>query len=242
MWVVRNTIGRGGANWNIRHASGIPLCFAPDCLVPRGSLFTHSHTMRRLLTLSVLALTSATVAAAQGGMTMAAPAAGRMSAQPSPRASTVMSISTGVQNAPPLKVTIDYGQPFARGRAVEGGLIPNGQVWRTGANSATTFTTEANLRVGTLSVPKGTYTLYSLWSPSAGMQLIVNKQTGQWGTEYKQATDLGRVAMTAKTLADTRDAFVISLEPSTATTGPASAVLHLTWGKTDFSVPVTVVP
>ncbi len=170
---------------------------------------------------------------------MAAPPAGKLSVQPSPRATAVMTISTGVQNSAPIKVTVDYGQPFARGRAVEGGLIPNGQVWRTGANSSTTFTTEANLRIGSLSVPKGAYSLYSLWSPTAGMQLIINKATGQWGTEYNQATDLGRIPMTAKTLADVRDAFVISLEPSTTA---AAATLHLTWGKTDFSVPVTIVP
>ena len=198
--------------------------------------------MRRFLCLSVIALTASGTARAQGGMAMAAPAAGRLSAQASPRAVTIMTVTTGVQNAAPLKVTIDYGQPFARGRAVEGGLIPNGEVWRTGANSSTAFTTDVALKIGALTVPKGVYTLYSIWTPAAGMQLIINKQTGQWGTEYKAEMDLGRVPLTARTLADTRDAFVITLEPSTATTGPASAVLHLTWGKTDFSVPVTVVP
>ncbi|MBC7840688.1 MAG: DUF2911 domain-containing protein [Gemmatimonadaceae bacterium] len=196
--------------------------------------------MRRYVTLSVVALASAAIVSAQGGMTMAAPPAGKLSVQPSPRATAVMSISTGVQNAAPMKVTVDYGQPFARGRAGEGGLIPSGTVWRTGANASTTFTTDANLRIGSLAVPKGTYSLYSLWSATAGMQLIINKATGQWGTEYNQAMDLGRVPMTAKTLADARDAFVISLEP--ATTAPASATLHLTWGKTDFSVPVAIVP
>lgn len=198
--------------------------------------------MRRLFVLSALALSTASVASAQGGMTMAAPAAGRISAQPSPRATAVMSLNTGVKGAAPLKVMIDYGQPFARGRAVEGGLIPSGQVWRTGANSSTAFTTDVTLMIGSLTVPKGVYTLYSIWSPAAGMQLIVNKQTGQWGTEYNPAMDLGRVPMTAKVLSDVRDAFVITLEPSAATTGAASAVLRLTWGKSDFSVPVTVVP
>jgi hypothetical protein len=198
--------------------------------------------MRRLVTLSAVALTCATSVLAQGGMQMSQPAAGRLSAAPSPRATTVMTLSTGVRGAAPLKVAIDYGQPFARGRAVEGGLIPSGEVWRTGANSSTNFTTDVTLKVGSLTVPKGAYTLYSIWTPAAGMQLIINKQTGQWGTEYAAAQDLGRVPMTAKTLADVRDAFVITLEPSTSTTGPASAVLHLTWGKTDFSVPVTVVP
>lgn len=196
--------------------------------------------MRRFLTLSAVLLACAAPAAAQ--MTMAQPAAGRLTPAASPRAMTVVSVSTGVRGAAPLKISIDYGQPFARGRAVEGGLIPNGQVWRTGANSSTTLTTEANLRIGTLTVPKGTYSLYSIWTPAAGMQLIVNKQTGQWGTEYKADMDLGRVAMTAKTLADTRDAFVITLEPGTATTGPAMATLHMSWGKTEFSVPVTIQP
>ena len=175
-------------------------------------------------------------------MAMPAPPAGRLTPAPSPRAMTVLSISNGVRGTAPMKVTIDYGQPFARGRAVEGGLIPSGQVWRTGANSSTAFTTEANLRIGTLTVPKGVYTLFSIWSPAAGMQLIVNKQTGQWGTEYKPEMDLGRVAMTAKILADARDAFAITLEPSTATTGPSMAVLRMTWGKSEFSVPVTIVP
>jgi hypothetical protein len=198
--------------------------------------------MRRLFVLSAVALTTTTLASAQGGMTMAAPPAGRISAQPSPRATALMTLSTGAKGAAPLKVMVDYGQPFARGRAVEGGLIPNGQVWRTGANSSTAFTTEVTLKIGTLTVPKGVYTLYSIWTPAAGMQLIVNKQTGQWGTDYNQAMDLGRVPMTAKALGDVHDAFVITLEPSTAATGPASAVLHLTWGKSDFSVPVTVVP
>jgi hypothetical protein len=197
--------------------------------------------MRRF-SLLALAVVAAAPLTAQGGMTMAAPAAGRLSIAPSPRAKAEISVSTGVRGTPAMKVSIDYGQPFARGRAVEGNLIPNGQVWRTGANSSTTLVTEANLQIGTLSVPKGTYSVFTLWSPSAGMQLIINKQTGQWGTEYNQAQDLGRVAMTARTLADTRDAFVIVLEPGTATTGPAAATLRMSWGKTEFSVPVTVQP
>ncbi len=141
-----------------------------------------------------------------------------------------------------MKVSVDYGQPFARGRAVEGGLIPNGQVWRTGANSSTAFTTQANLKIGTLTVPKGTYTLFTLWTPAAGMQLIVNKQTGQWGTEYKPEMDLGRTAMTSRTMADSHDAFMITIEPGTATTGPTTATMRLVWGKSEFSVPITVVP
>lgn len=198
--------------------------------------------MRRYALLSAVVLASAAPVFAQGGMTMAPPPAGRPSIAPSPRATAVLAINTGVRGAAPLKVTVDYGQPFARGRVVEGNLIPAGQVWRTGANAATSFVTDANLQIGNVAVPKGAYTLYSLWTPGSGMQLIINKQTGQWGTEYKQDMDLGRVPMTAKTLAESRDGFVIALEPAAAGSGPATATLRMTWGKSEFSVPVTVAP
>lgn len=195
--------------------------------------------MRRFALLSAVVLASASPVLAQGGMTMAAPAAGRLTIAASPRATAALAISNGVRGSAPMKVVIDYGQPFARGRAVEGTLIPAGQVWRTGANAATSLVTEANLQIGTVSVPKGSYTLYSMWTPGKGMQLIINKQTGQWGTEYKADMDLGRVAMTAKTLTETRDAFVIAIEP--AANGSA-ATLRMTWGKSEFSVPVTLAP
>jgi len=193
--------------------------------------------MPRIAVLSAALLLSATSAMAQG-MAMAAPPAGKLSIAASPRATAVLSISTGVRGAAPLKVTVDYGQPFARGRAVEGNLIPAAEVWRTGANAATSFVTDVDLRIGALMVPKGSYTLYSIWSPSAGMQLIVNKQTGQWGTDYKKEMDLGRVALAAKTLSETRDAFVIALEP-TAATGTAGT-FRMSWGKSEFSVPFTI--
>jgi len=193
--------------------------------------------MRRIAALSAALLLSATSAIAQG-MTMTAPPAGKLSIAASPRATAVLSISTGVRGAAPLKVTVDYGQPFARGRAVEGALIPAAEVWRTGANAATSFVTDVDLRIGSLMVPKGSYTLYSIWSPSAGMQLIVNKQTGQWGTEYKKEMDLGRVALAAKTLSETRDAFAIALEPASA--NAAGGTLRMSWGKSEFSVPFTI--
>src|SRR2546427_8151068 len=76
-------------------------------------------------------------------------------------------------------ITIEYNAPSARGRKVEGGLIPFGAVWRLGADSATTLTTDADLIIGDLRVPKGVYTLYLL-AGAGGWKLIVNKQTGQW--------------------------------------------------------------
>src|SRR5580704_9147519 len=91
-------------------------------------------------------------------------------------------------------ITIEYNAPSARGRQVEGGLVPYGSVWRLGADSATTLTTDTDITIGDLKVPKGVYTLYILASES-GWKLLVNKQTGQWGTDYSEGQDLGRVSM-----------------------------------------------
>ena len=90
--------------------------------------------------------------------------------------------------------TIEYNVPSARGRKVEGGLVPYGSIWRLGADAATTLTSTADLMIGNLHVPKGVHTLYILASED-GWKLVVNKQTGQWGLTYSEAQDLGRVDM-----------------------------------------------
>ena len=79
-------------------------------------------------------------------------------------------------------VTIIYGRPFMKGRSLET-LAPTGKVYRTGADEATTLKTDKALQIGTLAVPAGTYTLYTL--PGSPWQLIVSKQTGQWGTSLQ---------------------------------------------------------
>jgi hypothetical protein len=95
------------------------------------------------------------------------------------------------------KVTIDYSAPSKRGRVIMGELVPYGSVWRTGANAATTLWTEGDLMIGTVHVPAGTYTLYTIPGEKE-WTLIVNKQTGQWGTKYDEAQDLGRTKMAVK--------------------------------------------
>jgi hypothetical protein len=130
-------------------------------------------------------------------------------------------------------VSIKYSAPSMRGRPIFGALLPYGKVWRTGANPATTLKTEVDLKIGTATVPAGTYTLYSL--PSAGTwQLIINKQTGQWGTEYHQDRDLARVDMTKETLSSPQEVMSITLEPFQGKTSS----LHVRWETTDVSVPV----
>ena len=130
-------------------------------------------------------------------------------------------------------VTIDYCAPQAHGRVIFGGLVPYDEVWRTGANAATTFKTSVNLKIGDLAVPAGTYTVYSVPSKT-GWQLVINKQTGQWGTVYDKSQDFGRVPMTVGTNPSPLEKFVIDFEK---TSGP-STELHLKWAGVDASVKV----
>jgi len=137
---------------------------------------------------------------------------------------------------PDANITIDYSAPSMRSRTIFGGLVPYGEVWRTGANAATTLKTSGNLKIGDLTVPAGTYTLYSL--PTAdGWQLIVNKQTGQWGTVYDKAQDLGRVQMSTGSTAVPVETMVIDFEK---TMGDATE-LHIKWAGVDASVQITAV-
>ena len=131
-------------------------------------------------------------------------------------------------------VTIDYNAPSLRGRKMIGGHDPYGKVWRTGANPATTLKTATNLKIGTLDVPAGTYTIYSLPNAEKWL-LIINKQTGQWGTEYEQKQDLGRTPLTSKTLSSPQEVMSISFE----NTSGASSELHIKWDKADEFVNVS---
>ena len=108
-------------------------------------------------------------------------------------------------------VLVDYGRPSRRGREIFGGLVPFDQVWRTGANSATTIVFGGPVELGGRSVDAGTYTLYSQPARN-GWTLIVNRQTGQWGTEYDGAQDLVRIPMEVSRAAVPVDTFTISVE------------------------------
>ncbi len=131
------------------------------------------------------------------------------------------------------KITIEYSRPSMRGRKIMGDLVPYGKVWRTGANEATTLATEADVDIGPIAVPAGKYTLYTL--PSEGTwKLIINKQTGQWGTVYGESQDLARVDMQKSQTKETVEQFTISFKQISADT----ADLVLQWETTQLSVPV----
>lgn len=130
-------------------------------------------------------------------------------------------------------ITINYSRPSVKGRKIFGGLVPYGQVWRTGANAATTLKTDVNLTIGNANVPAGTYTLYSI-PEEKKWTLIINKQTGQWGTAYDQGQDLARVEMKVSKNSSPTEQFTIGFDQ----TGDTSAVLKLDWADTIAKVDV----
>jgi Protein of unknown function (DUF2911) len=134
------------------------------------------------------------------------------------------------------KITIDYGAPSARGRKVMGRLVPYGEVWCTGANDATTLTTEADLDINGLKVPKGSYTLWTLPNKTEWL-LIINKQTGQWHTEYNEDRDLGRVKINFKSLPSPVETLQIQLSSA----GGDKGNLAIRWENTEAWAPITVV-
>jgi DUF2911 family protein len=120
-----------------------------------------------------------------------------------------------------------------RGRKIMGALVPYGQVWRTGANEATQLSTPLNLTIGGAKVPAGLYTLYSLVGEH-NWKLIINKQTGQSGTEYHPDQDLVRVDMQMSKTAAPVEQFTISWNK----TADDAASLVFEWETTRLTVPV----
>lgn len=135
-----------------------------------------------------------------------------------------------VINGAHLKII--YSRPSKRGRVIWGKLVPWNTVWRTGANAATSFTTDKDIMIGNTKVPAGSYTLYSVYTPTSA-QLIINSQTGQWGTVYNQNRDFARIPM-QKTTVEPHEKFTISFD----STG-GQHQLNLTWDTFDYHVPVT---
>jgi hypothetical protein len=121
-------------------------------------------------------------------------------AQPGPPKSPPMTETATIAGK---TISISYNSPRVNGR--EGKLFgkdgrishdPNYPVWRAGANAATKLHADADLTLGGLAVPKGDYTLFVDIADPDAWELIVSKQTGQWGLSYDKTQDLGRVKMT----------------------------------------------
>jgi len=130
-------------------------------------------------------------------------------------------------------VAVRYSRPSMRGRVIFGNVVPWNEVWRTGANQATVFETSADLVIAGAPVPAGKYSLWTLPAPG-GWKLIVNRNTGQWGTDYDAQYDLARLDMKVEPLRQPVEQFTIAIEPS-----GKGGVLKLEWERTRVSVPVT---
>jgi DUF2911 family protein len=128
-------------------------------------------------------------------------------------------------------LSVRYSRPAMRGRVIFGNVVPWNQVWRTGANQATVFETSADLIVAETTVPAGKYSLWTIPSP-AGWKLILNKNTGQWGTDYDAQYDLARLDMKVESLRQPVERFTIAIEPK-----GKRGVLKLEWDRTRASIP-----
>src|SRR3954466_6474626 len=136
------------------------------------------------------------------------------------------------------RVTVVYGRPYTKdpktgeARKVWGGVVPFGQVWRLGANEATLLTTQKGIHLGDTEVPAGAHTLFMLPNEDGSAKLVINKQVGQWGTQYDEKQDLARVDLKKETLEKPVDQFTMSI----AKTGE----LKLMWENTAYSTTIAV--
>ncbi len=150
------------------------------------------------------------------------------SKRPSPPAKAECKFSDG------KTIAVDYSSPRMRGRKIYGGLVPFGEVWRAGANEATTFVTAADVTVGGKDVPAGSYTIFAI--PNADKwTLIISKTTGEWGTKYSgEANDLARVDMKVSSLPSPVENFTIAFDHA-----GAGCTLRLDWETTRASVEIS---
>ena len=131
-------------------------------------------------------------------------------------------------------LSVAYSRPLKRGRVIFGNVVPWNQVWRTGANAATVFTTDKDLSFGTTVIPAGKYTLWTVPTPT-GAQLIFNSETGQWGTDYHADKDFARVSLTQASVNRPVDQFVIGVQPQ-----GNGGILTFAWDDRRWTAPFTV--
>ena len=150
------------------------------------------------------------------------------SKRPSPPAQAKCSLQDG------KTIAVDYSSPRLKGRKVGGEVAPFGQVWRTGANEASTFVTTADFTVEGKEIPAGNYTLFTL-PEEQKWTLIINKKTGEWGIPYKwESEELLRAPMQVSNTSSPVEDFTISFEPK-----GNSCTMHLDWGNTRASATFT---
>lgn len=165
-------------------------------------------------------------------------AASPLRAQEKPRVSPHETVSATMADT---EITIVYGRPYTKdpktgeARKIWGGLVPYGKIWRMGADEATILTTKKQITLGGTLVAPGTYSLFLLPDENGNTKLIVNKQTGQWGTKYDEIQDLARIDLKKETTDKPVDQFTITLDKTAA-----DGVLKLSWENTQYSASIAV--
>ena len=148
-------------------------------------------------------------------------------ARPSPAAKASCALADG------KTITVDYSSPRAKGRKIYGGLVPYGEVWRTGANEATTFVATADVMVGGKHVPAGSYTIFTIPNKDK-WTLVISKKAGEWGTDYPGAdNDFARIEMKASSLPAPVENFTIAFDKTAG-----GCTLRFDWETTRASVEI----
>jgi hypothetical protein len=183
--------------------------------------------MKKFLVLCTLILLSAGIVLSYSATSEARTQATDKSKRPSPAAHAEFQFGDG------KTVIVDYSSPRAKGRVVYGGLVPYGQIWRAGANEATTFVTNTDLTVGGKPVPAGSYTIFVIPNKDK-WTLIINKKTGEWGVPYPgEASELTRVDMKVSTLPAPVENFLIAFDKA-----GNNCTMRLDWETTRASVEI----
>jgi hypothetical protein len=196
----------------------------------------HRRNSMRRLGLAVALIVAATLLSSTSAMAQAAKKKQRQRLSPH---ETITATIDGDE----LKLV--YGRPYTKHpqtgevRKIWGGLVPYGQVWRTGADEATLLTTEKPIEIGGYSLAAGTYSLFTVPAEDGTAKLVINKKTGQWGVPYKEAeekaNELARVDLKKTELDKDVPQFTMSIEPK-----EGGGELKMMWEKTQYSVPFTV--
>lgn len=127
-------------------------------------------------------------------------------------------------------VTINYSSPSMKGRKIFGGLVPYGQIWRTGANEATSLIANTNIAIEGKNIPAGSYTIFTIPNLDQWI-LIINKKTGEWGIPYKyEADELTRTTLSVAPLAPPLESLSIAFQQMRA-----GCVLRIRWESVDAS-------
>lgn len=130
------------------------------------------------------------------------------------------------------RISIVYCRPSMRGRVIMGGLVPWEKVWRTGANEATLLRTSFDMLFGDVPVPRGSYTVWTIPGKTT-WTVIINKETGQWGTRYNPSLDLARFTVPSARHDETVQQFTIGIKPA----GPSAGSVTLVWENTIVTIP-----